>query len=154
MQKMITTCGVPTLHKGISPLIPCYLKPMIIGLGTDLVEVNRIKALMERMGMERLDRVFSQEEITYCQAKGTNSPIHLAARFAAKEALAKALGTGFAVGVRWKDVCVSHDETGRPRLQLEGYARELADGMGVREIHVSMTHTAKHAMATVILEGD
>ena len=125
---------------------------MIMGMGTDLVEVDRIRALLDRMGPERLDRIFSAEEIEYCQSKGASAAIHLAARFAAKEALAKALGTGFAVGVRWKDVSISHDETGRPRLRLEGYARELADGNGVTDIHVSLTHTTKHAMATVILE--
>lgn len=124
---------------------------MIIGTGVDLCEVHRIKAAAERYGERFLKRVFTAREIAYASSKA-NLYERYAARFAAKEAGMKALGTGWHGGVRWQDFEVTNLRSGRPTLAFHGKAAEYAQRLGVENISLSMTHTAQQAMAIVILE--
>lgn len=126
---------------------------MISGIGTDLCEVDRIeKALTAPHGARLRDRVFTAGEIAYSESKA-NSFERYAARFAAKEAGMKALGTGWRGGVSWHDFEVANLASGRPTLRLHGKAAEIAERLGARNVSLSLTHTAKHAMAVVILES-
>lgn len=125
----------------------------ITGIGIDVVEVERIRALLERHGERFKARTFTEAEAAYCD--GCADPaMHYAARFAAKEAGAKALGTGFAQGVNWADIEVARDAAGRPALRLHGGALELAEKQGVTHCHVSLSHTKEQAVAQVVLEGE
>lgn len=125
----------------------------IIGIGIDLVEVERIRTLLERHGERFKARTFTEVEVAYCD--GCADPaMHYAARFAAKEAGAKALGTGFAQGVFWVDIEVARDVAGRPELRMHGAARALAEKQGVTQCHVSLSHTKEQAVAQVVLEGE
>ncbi len=125
---------------------------MIIGMGTDLAEVDRIRTAIERFGPRFTGRVYTPAEAAYAEQKA-NRYERYAARFAAKEAGMKAIGTGWDDGIRWQDFEVSNLPGGKPILRLHGKARETADRMGVRAINLSLTHTASVAMAVVILEG-
>lgn len=125
---------------------------MILGTGTDLAEVDRIREAIERYGDRFLARVFTGTEIAYASRKA-NRDERLAARFAAKEAGMKALGTGWRGGVTWKDFEVVNLPSGRPTLRLHGVAAEIAARIGVKSIQLSMTHTARDAMAFVLFEG-
>ncbi len=125
---------------------------MIVGTGIDLAEVPRIRAAMERFGDRFVNRVFTLAEIAYVERKA-NRDQRYAARFAAKEAGMKAIGTGWRRGVRWRDFEVSNLPSGRPVLVLHGVAARFAEKLGVRSIALSMTHTAETAMAQVILEN-
>ena len=124
---------------------------MIVGTGIDVIEVPRVAASIERFGQRFLNRVFTESEIRYCDSKA-NRVERYAARFAAKEAGMKALGTGWNHGVRWRDVEVRRQPGGRPTLAFHGRAAEFASQMGVTNIALSLTHTAAEAMAQVILE--
>ena len=124
---------------------------MILGIGTDLAEVSRIRKSVERYGERFLSRVYTAKERAYASTKA-NSAERFAARFAAKEAAMKAIGTGWRRGVTWKDFEVVNERTGRPTLSLSGVAREIANRMGVRNISISLTHTTEIAFAVVILE--
>jgi len=124
---------------------------MIIGTGIDVCEVPRIALSIARFGDRFLQRVFTPEEIQYSQSK-KNSTERFAARFAAKEAAMKALGTGASRGVTWTSIEVGHARGGRPILRLYGKAGETADKLGVKQISLSVTHTESTAMAIVILE--
>jgi holo-[acyl-carrier protein] synthase len=126
---------------------------MIVGTGVDITEVSRIKAILERFGERFLARVYTPEEVQYCTSKA-NPAERLAARFAAKEAGMKALGTGLRHGITWRDVEVVRQPGGRPMLRLGGVAAEFAARLGCKRAHLSLTHTAEQAMAFVILEGD
>lgn len=125
---------------------------MIIGSGVDLAEVSRIRASIERFGDKFVNRIYTPVEIAYVQRKASRFERY-AARFAAKEAGMKALGTGWRRGVRWKDFEVVNLPTGRPTLRLWGVAREIADQLGVRNIALSLTHTAETGLAYVLFEG-
>ena len=125
---------------------------MILGTGVDLAEVARIRASIERYGERFLGRIFTAKEIAYAQRKA-NKYERFAARFAAKEAGMKALGTGWSHGVTWKDFEVTNLPSGRPTLALHGIAAEIAAKLGVKAIHLSMTHTAHNSMAWVLFEG-
>ena len=124
---------------------------MILGTGTDLAEVGRIRESIERYGVRFLHRIYTPGEIAYVSAKA-NRFERYAARFAAKEAGMKALGTGWRRGIRWQDFEVANLPSGRPTLRLHGVAAEMAAAQGVRNIHLSITHTADVAMAVVIFE--
>ena len=126
---------------------------MIVGTGVDITEVSRIKAILERFGDRFLARVYTPEEIRYCTSKA-NSAERLAARFAAKEAGMKALGTGLRHGITWRDLEVVRQPGGRPTLRFSGVAAEFAERLRCKRAHLSLTHTADQAMAFVILEGD
>ena len=125
---------------------------MIVGIGIDVAEVKRIRAVIESQGERFLRRVFTVEEVAYCE-KFKNKYERYAGRFAAKEAAMKALGTGWSRGVRWVDVEVVRTRGGRPILELKGEARKVADRLGVKNIALSMTHTVEQAIAQVIFEG-
>ena len=124
---------------------------MIVGSGIDLVEVARIEAAMARFGERFLARLFTPDEIRYCQSKA-NRVERFAARFAAKEAALKALGTGLGRGVSWRQMEVRREPGGRPSLYLGGRAAEIAAKLGCRRASLSISHTKEHAMAQVILE--
>ena len=125
---------------------------MIVGTGIDIAEVPRIRKTIARHGERFLKRVFTEGEIQYCESKA-NRVERYAARFAAKEAGMKAIGTGWNHGVRWRDIEVSRQPGGRPTLLLHGKAAEFAAKLGARNIALSLTHTAEQAMAQVILES-
>jgi holo-[acyl-carrier protein] synthase len=125
---------------------------MVLGLGTDLIEIERVQASMDRYGERFLDRVFTVGEIAYCTSK-RQSAESFAARFAAKEAGAKALGTGISRGVSWKEIEVTREIGQRPMLHFRGRAGELAKGMGVRRVQLSLSHSRKLAMAVVVVEN-
>lgn len=126
-------------------------RQMISGLGTDLCEVERIRAAVERFGDRFLQRIYTPKEIAYASRKA-NKYERFAARFAAKEAGMKAIGTGMR-GVKWHDFEVSNAPSGKPELKLHGNAAAVAAKLGVKQITLSMTHTASMAMAVVILES-
>ena len=125
---------------------------MILGTGVDLAEVPRIRAAIERHGGRFIERIYTPPEIAYVERKA-NRFERYAARFAAKEAGMKAIGTGWKRGVTWRDFEVVNLPSGRPTLRLHGVASEIAQQLGVRQISLSLTHTAELGMAHVILEG-
>ena len=125
---------------------------MVLGVGTDLIETRRIQESIERYGERFLERVFTAGEMAYCMRKKKNAAESFAARFAAKEAGAKALGTGISRGITWKELEVRREPSGRPTLHLSGRAAELAKAMGVRRIQLSLTHSRELAMAVVVAE--
>jgi holo-[acyl-carrier protein] synthase len=127
-------------------------KRVIVGSGIDLIEVPRIARSIERFGAHFLQRLFTQTEIAYCQRKTRTAAESFAARFAAKEAGAKALGTGIGCGVTWREIEVGREPGGRPTLRLHGRAAQLAAAAGVRRIALSLTHTAELAIASVTME--
>lgn len=125
---------------------------MIAGTGVDLCEVERIRRAAERFGWRFLERVFTPREIAYAERKASKYERY-AARFAAKEAGMKAIGTGWRRGVRWKDFEVVNLPTGKPTLVFHGKAAEFAKKLGVRHVALSLTHTKETALAHVILEN-
>lgn len=124
---------------------------MIIGTGIDIVEIARFRKILAGAGERFLARVFTGEEQRFCLARKDPAP-HFAARFAAKEAVFKALETGWAKGVSWLDVEVRRQEQGAPVIILYGTSQEIAASKGVGRVHLSLTHTENWAAATVILE--
>jgi holo-[acyl-carrier protein] synthase len=124
---------------------------VIVGTGVDLAEVPRIRASIERFGARFVDRIFTPAEIAYVERKA-NRYERYAARFAAKEAGMKAIGTGWKRGVTWQDFEVANLPSGKPTLRLHGVAAAIAAHLGVRNISLSLTHTAELGMAHVILE--
>jgi len=124
---------------------------LIIGMGVDLAEVERIQAAIERYGETFLRRIYTQKERAYCE-QFRNKYERYAGRFAAKEAAMKALGTGWSRGVRWVDLEVVREKSGRPTLALAGEAGKIAEARGVKNIALSITHTATQALAQVIFE--
>ena len=125
---------------------------MIVGTGVDLAEVPRIRASIERFGDRFVQRIFTPAEIAYVERKA-NRFERYAARFAAKEAGMKAIGTGWKRGVRWQDFEVANLPSGKPTLRLHGVAAKVAEKLGVRNVSLSLTHTAELGMAHVILES-
>ena len=125
---------------------------MIIGTGIDLIEVARIeKALSRDIGFR--DKIFTPGEIEYCESK-KNKYQHYAARFSAKEAFLKAVGTGWRFGVRFADIDLYHDELGQPHIRTTGIAKELTEHLTVSKIHVSLSQLKELASAVVIIESD
>jgi holo-[acyl-carrier protein] synthase len=125
---------------------------MMIGTGVDLIEIDRIAHSIERHGERFLRRIYTDHEIAYCTSKRSSAE-SFAARFAAKEAGAKALGTGISRGVTWIEFQVARQPGGRPVLELRGRAAALARELGVKTISLSLTHTGNLAMASVLMEG-
>src|SRR5438093_12936468 len=125
---------------------------MITGIGIDVIQNDRIRDSIERFGDRFLNRIYTEGEIGYCR-KCSNPAIHYAARFAAKEAAFKALGTGWAAGVKWKDVEVQRLPSGQPELHLYGEALARATSIGSGRFHVSLTHDQLVSCAVVILEA-
>ena len=125
---------------------------MIVGTGIDIAEVPRIRQSMERFGERFLRRIYTAAEIRYCDSKA-NRVERYAARFAAKEAAMKALGTGWSRGVRWRDCEVVRLPGGRPTITFHGKAAEFAAKLGAKNAALSLSHTAEQAIAQVILES-
>lgn len=121
---------------------------MILGLGTDIVEVQRFSRLIARHGERSLEKLFTYEERRAC----CDAPHRLAARFAAKEAFLKSLGTGLR-GMAWREISIVNDELGAPVLHCSGRAELALQSLGVRSVHVSLSHCRHYAVAQVILEG-
>jgi holo-[acyl-carrier protein] synthase len=125
---------------------------MIVGTGVDIAEVPRIRASIERFGDRFLRRIFTDGEMRYCERKASRFESY-AARFAAKEAGMKALGTGWSRGVRWRDIEVVRPKGQRPTIQFHGEAAAIAAKLGTKNIALSLTHTSEQALAHVILEN-
>lgn len=125
---------------------------MVLGLGTDLIEIERVQASIDRFGERFLERLFTPGEIAFCMRKKRHAAESFAARFAAKEAGAKALGTGISRGVGWKEIEVRREAGERPTLHLSGRANERAAAMGVRRLQLSLTHSKGLALAVVVAE--
>jgi holo-[acyl-carrier protein] synthase len=125
---------------------------LIIGLGLDISEIDRIEAALTRHGMAILQRLYTPQEIAYCESF-KNKFERYAGRFAAKEAGMKALGTGWRRGVRWRDLEVVRQPGGKPTLQLAGAALQIANGLGVKNISLTITHSGNLALAEVIFES-
>jgi len=125
---------------------------MVIGIGTDLIEIARIEQSIARFGDRFLERVFTPAEMLYCRRK-KNAAESFAARFAAKEAGAKALGTGISHGISWLELEVLREPTGKPTLALTGRAAARAQSLGVARISLSLTHSKDIALAVVIMES-
>ncbi len=124
---------------------------MIIGIGTDIVEVKRLKNAVERLGDRFIRRVFTENEIKYSEGKVSRFQ-HLAVRFGAKEALLKAMGTGLRDGILWHEIEIRNDDLGKPTIFCFGKCLEKLNELQVENIHVSLTHAEKYGVATVILE--
>jgi len=130
-----------------------YRDRMIVGTGIDIAEVDRIRQSIERFGRRFIERVFTADEIRYCESKA-NHVERYAARFAAKEAAMKAIGTGWDHGVTWHDVEVRRLPGQRPTMVFHGKAAEFFAKLGATRAQLSLTHTKEFAMAQVILEGE
>jgi len=140
-------------ENGMKPVQCCSLiDRMIVGSGIDLIEVGRIARAVDRHGEHFLNRIYTPAEQAYCLRK-RSSPESLAARFAAKEAAAKALGTGISRGVNWLEIEVTREPGGRPTVRFHGRAAQLAATMRVVRAALSLTHTGDLAMASVVLES-
>jgi holo-[acyl-carrier protein] synthase len=126
---------------------------VVIGIGIDIIQNDRIAHSLERFPERFVSRIYTEGEAAYCRSCA-NPPIHYAARFAAKEAAFKALGTGWARGVQWKDVEVERLASGQPILHLHGAALGEAKKLGATRFHVSLTHDQLVSAAVVILESD
>lgn len=124
---------------------------MIVGIGVDIVGINRLRTTLDRQKERFLRRVFTPAEQEYCAAHRDPAP-HYAARFAAKEALFKAIGTGWAKGVSWLDAEVLRRGEGPPAMMLSGEAKRISQALGVNTVRVSLSHSVENAVAVVILE--
>ncbi|MEE9912550.1 MAG: holo-ACP synthase [Deltaproteobacteria bacterium] len=124
---------------------------MVYGIGIDLVENNRLERIIQKWGDKFLSRVFSEREIAYC-GRHSQASVHYGARFAVKESFLKAIGTGLGRGVKLRDIEVVNEESGKPELVLSGSAEEFFIQAGIKEIHLSITHTKNYASAMVLLE--
>jgi len=124
----------------------------IIGIGLDIVETARIEASIERHGDRFLQRVFTAREIAYCSSMKFSAR-HYAARFAAKEAVSKAFGTGIGGKMEWRDIEVQRKESGEPHLVLHGGAARLAEARGVTETLLSLSHSDHYAVASTVFQG-
>jgi len=144
--------GCPRVCSGGATVLVLTLLLMIVGTGIDIAEVPRIARALERYGERFLHRVYTEGEIRYCDSKA-NRIERYAARFAAKEAAMKALGTGWNHGVRWRDIEVSRQPGGRPTITFHGKAAEFAARLGAAHVALSLSHTAEQAIAQVILES-
>jgi holo-[acyl-carrier protein] synthase len=124
----------------------------VLGIGTDIVECLRIAQMIERHGELFLMRVFTPHEVEYCSARKASTQ-HYAGRWAAKEAVLKAMGTGWSRGISWKDIEVRSDESGKPSIRLGGGAREACEKLGVAEMFISISHCRSHATAYALAVG-
>ena len=125
---------------------------MILGTGIDIIEVDRIRDAWKRLGLPFARRFLTPPEIEYCLAHPDPAP-YLAARFAAKEAISKAFGTGIGMGLGWHDMQIDRAETGKPSVTLSPAGQILLQSFGARALHVSLTHSTVHAAAVAILEN-
>ena len=124
----------------------------ILGIGTDIIECLRIANMIERHGELFIRRVYTEHEIGYCSTKKAATQ-HYAGRWAAKEAVLKAIGTGWRRGISWRDIEVRNLRSGAPTIALCGGAREVFEETGIRKMHISISHCRSHATAYAIAEG-
>jgi holo-[acyl-carrier protein] synthase len=124
----------------------------VLGIGVDLVEVERIQHSLDRFGERFMKRIFTEGEIAYCQSMRFSAR-HFAARFAAKEAVSKAFGTGIGKAMSWHDIDVHKKESGEPFLVLHGGADRLARDRDIKSSWISLSHTDHHAVAMIVIEG-
>ena len=124
----------------------------IIGIGTDITECLRIARMIERHGELFIDRVYTPEEIQYCQRR-KQATQHFAGRWAAKEAILKALGTGWRRGISWRDIDVRNEPSGKPTVAVRGGAKDVIEQLGIAEIQISISHCRSHATAFAIAIG-
>jgi holo-[acyl-carrier protein] synthase len=124
---------------------------MVLGVGIDIIEVERIQGSYERFGERFLQRVLCPEEVTYCLSHARPAP-HLAARFAAKEAISKAFGTGLGVRLGWQDIEVARRESGQPYVIWHGGGRRVFEEAGATHLHLGLSHTRGYAAAVAVLE--
>jgi len=125
---------------------------MILGVGIDIIEVSRIQASYEKFGERFLGRILHPGEISYCLSHRVPAPF-IAARFAAKEAISKAFGTGIGAQLGWHDMEVQRKKSGEPFVVLHDKGQELLQARGARQVLISLSHTQVHATAVAILEG-
>ena len=125
----------------------------IVGIGIDVIEVERIDDAVEEFGQRFLERIFTEGERGYCGSQ-RRPAIHYAARWAAKEAVSKAFGTGIGAEFGWTDIEVLRRASGEPELVLHGRAREFAEEMGAREVKISLTHAKSYAAANAVVLGE
>ena len=125
---------------------------MVLGIGIDIIEVARVKASYKRFGQRFLNRVLLADEIAYCLTHKNPAPF-IAARFAAKEAISKAFGTGIGAALGWRDLEIRRKESGEPFVILHGKGKELLTARNGRAVLVSLSHTKDHAAAMAVLEG-
>jgi len=125
----------------------------VVGIGTDIVECLRIAQMIERHGELFLTRVYTSREIEYCSSRKSATQ-HYAGRWAAKEAVLKAMGTGWARGITWRDIEVRNNEGGRPSIALGGAAREVCERLGVNQMLISISHCRSHATAYALALTD
>ncbi len=125
---------------------------MILGTGIDIIEVARIASSFEKFGERFVNRILLPDEIAYCRSHKNPAPF-LAVRFAAKEAVSKAFGTGIGAQLGWQDIEIRRKDSGEPFVVLHGKGRELLAAHGAKQMHVSLSHTEHYAAATAILEG-
>lgn len=124
----------------------------VVGIGTDIVECLRIAQMIERHGELFIERVYTPHEIRYCQSR-KQATQHFAGRWAAKEAILKALGTGWRRGIGWRDIEVRNQPGGRPVVGLRGGARDVLEQLGIREMLISISHCRSHAVAYALAVG-
>lgn len=129
---------------------------MVVSVGVDIVEVERIRKALEdpRIGTRFRDRVFTEKEVQYCEKKRRGSYESYAGRFAAKEAVMKALGTGWGAKVRWLDIEVVRAGSGKPEILLHDKTAELAQQLGIRRWSLSISHTSRHGLAYVVAQDE
>jgi holo-[acyl-carrier protein] synthase len=125
---------------------------MILGTGIDIIEVARIASSHEKFGERFVNRILLPDEIAYCLSHKNPAPF-LAARFAAKEAVSKAFGTGIGARLGWRDMEICRKESGEPFVVLHGNGKKLFETRGAKQLHVSLSHTQNYAAATAVLEG-
>ncbi len=125
----------------------------ILGIGTDIIECSRIAQMIERHGELFIGRVYTEHEIGYCSPKKASTQ-HYAGRWAAKEAVLKVLGTGWKRGISWRDIEVRNKPSGAPTITLYDGAREVAEQLGIQNLHISISHCRSHATAYSVAEGN
>jgi holo-[acyl-carrier protein] synthase len=125
----------------------------ILGVGTDIVECLRIAQMIERHGELFITRVYTDHEIQYCSARKAATQ-HYAGRWAAKEAVLKALGTGWRRGISWRDIEIRNDRHGAPSVVLRAGARDVLEQAGIQRIHITISHCRSHAVAYAVAEGE
>ena len=123
---------------------------MIFGIGTDIIEVDRVEKMVAR-GRKHLETIFTEREMEYCEIKVRKFE-HYAARFAAKEAVLKALGTGWRDGLAFSDIEILNDDLGKPKISLQGKVKAFFDEQQIKQVSISLSHTKENAIAVVILE--
>lgn len=127
--------------------------PHIIGIGTDIIECLRIAQMIERHGELFINRVYTPHEIQYCQSRKLATQ-HFAGRWAAKEAILKALGTGWRRGISWRDIEIRNEPGGRPTVALRGGARDVVTQLGITQMLISISHCRSHATAYALAHGE